>query len=38
LERLTGKTVSTRRAEDDDYYFEAERQRRDWAQRLRRRK
>ena len=31
---LTGKIVSTRREEDDEYYFEAERQRRDWAQRL----
>jgi len=38
LERLTGKIVSTRRPEDDEFYFEAERQRRDWAQRLRRRK
>ena len=25
LERLTGKIVSTRKAEDDDYYFETER-------------
>ena len=35
LERLTGKIVSTRREEDDEYYFDAERQRRDWAQRRR---
>lgn len=38
LARLTGKTVSTRREEDDEYYFEAERQRREWAQRARMRK
>ena len=37
LERNTGKIVSTRREQDDEYYFETERQRRDWAQRLRRR-
>lgn len=36
LQRLTGKTVSTRREEDDEYYFDAERQRRDWSQRARR--
>ena len=35
LERLTGKVVSTRRAEDDEYYLDAERQRRDWSQKLR---
>ena len=38
LERNTGKIVSTRREEDDEYYFDAERQRRDWAQRLRMRR
>ena len=38
LERISGKIVSTRRAEDDDYYLEGERQRREWAQRLRRRR
>ena len=38
LERVSGKIVSTRRAEDDDYYLEGERQRREWAQRLRRRR
>jgi hypothetical protein len=38
LARLSGRIVSTRREEDDDYYFEAERQRRDWAQRVRRRR
>jgi hypothetical protein len=37
LERNTGNIVSTRREQDDEYYFETERQRRDWAQRLRRR-
>ena len=36
LARLSGGIVSTRRAEDDDYYFEAERQRREWAQRMKR--
>ncbi len=36
LERLTGKIVSTRREEDDDYYFEVERQLRSWAKRVRR--
>ena len=36
LERLTGKIVSTRREEDDEYYFDAERQRREWAKRVRR--
>ena len=35
LERLTGSIVSTRRAEDDDHYFEAERQRRDMTERAR---
>ena len=38
LERNTGKIVSTRREEDDEYYFDAELQRRDWAQRLRMRR
>jgi branched-chain amino acid transport system ATP-binding protein len=38
LARLSGKIVSTRREEDDDYYFEAERQRREWAQRARMRR
>jgi branched-chain amino acid transport system ATP-binding protein len=37
LHRLTGKIVSTRKAEDDDYYFDAEQQRREWTQRARRR-
>ncbi len=36
LHRLSGKTISTRKEEDDEYYFEAERQRREWAQRVRR--
>ena len=36
LERLTGKIVSTRREEDDDYYFDVERQLRSWAKRVRR--
>jgi branched-chain amino acid transport system ATP-binding protein len=36
LERRTGKIVSTRRAEDDDYYFEVERRLRSWAKRVRR--
>jgi len=35
LERLTGSVASTRSAEDDDYYFDLERQRRDTAERLR---
>ncbi|MGH1489832.1 MAG: ABC transporter ATP-binding protein [Acidimicrobiales bacterium] len=35
LERLDGKIVSTRREEDDDYYFEVERRSRDTAERLR---
>ena len=35
LERLTGRIVSTRREEDDDYYLEIERQRRSRAQRAR---
>ena len=35
LARLTGRIVSTRKPEDDDYYFEGERQRREWAQRAR---
>ena len=35
LQRLTGKLVSTRRAEEDDYYFDLERRRRDIAERLR---
>jgi branched-chain amino acid transport system ATP-binding protein len=35
LERLTGKIVSTRREEDDDYYLEIERHRRVRAQRAR---
>jgi len=37
LTRLSGAIVSTRREEDDDDYFEGERQRREWAQRMRRR-
>ena len=37
LTRLSGAVVSTRQEEDDDYYFEGERQRREWAQRMRRR-
>lgn len=36
LHRLSGKIISTRKEEDDDYYFEAEHQRREWAQRVRR--
>jgi ABC-type multidrug transport system ATPase subunit len=36
LARLTGKIVSTRKAEDDDYYFETERRLRSWAKRVRR--
>jgi branched-chain amino acid transport system ATP-binding protein len=36
LSRLSGRTVSTRIEEDDDYYFEGERERREWAQRMRR--
>jgi len=36
LARLTGKIVSTRREEEDEYYFDAERQRREWAKRVRR--
>ncbi len=35
LERLTGEIASTRKAEDDDYYFEAERIRRDMTERAR---
>jgi len=35
LERLTGQVASTRRAEDDDFYFEVERRRRDTAEHLR---
>jgi branched-chain amino acid transport system ATP-binding protein len=35
LERLTGTIASTRREEDDDYYFELERHRRDTGERLR---
>ena len=37
LTRLSGAVVSTRSEKDDDYYFEGERQRREWAQRMRRR-
>ena len=36
LVRLSGNTVSTRSETDDDRYFESERQRREWAQRIRR--
>ena len=36
LERLTGKIVSTRREEDDEYYFDVERRLRSWAKRVRR--
>jgi branched-chain amino acid transport system ATP-binding protein len=35
LARLSGTLVSTRRAEDDDYYFDLEQRRRDIAERLR---
>jgi branched-chain amino acid transport system ATP-binding protein len=38
LARLTGKTVSTRREEDDTYYLELERQRRTQSQRIKTRK
>jgi branched-chain amino acid transport system ATP-binding protein len=38
LARLSGKIVSTRKAEDDDYYLEIERQRRDRSMRARKRK
>ena len=37
LTRLSGSIVSTREEEEDDYYFEGERERREWAQRMRRR-
>ena len=37
LTRLSGAIVSTRSEEDDDHYFEGERERREWAQRMRRR-
>jgi ABC-type branched-subunit amino acid transport system ATPase component len=36
LERLSGKIVSTRRPEDDDYYFDREQDLRSWAKRVRR--
>jgi branched-chain amino acid transport system ATP-binding protein len=36
LSRLTGKLISTRTADDDDYYFERERVRRDRSMRARR--
>ncbi len=36
LARLSGRIISTRRPEDDDYYFDAEQQRREWAQQIRR--
>ena len=36
IERLTGKIMSTRREEDDDYYFETERRLRSWAKSVRR--
>lgn len=36
LERLTGKLASTRKAEDDDHYFDAERRRRDYTEQARR--
>jgi len=36
LGRLSGKIVSTRRPEDDDAYFDAEQQRREWSQQARR--
>ena len=38
LARLSGRIVSTRKAEDDDYYLEIERQRRDRGMRARKRK
>jgi branched-chain amino acid transport system ATP-binding protein len=38
LTRLTGKIISTRRPEDDEYYFERERVRRDRSMRARRAK
>jgi hypothetical protein len=34
--RQTGKIVSTRRAEDDDYYFDKEQELREYARRIRR--
>ena len=36
IERLTGKILSTRRADDDEYYFDKEQQLRGWAKRVRR--
>jgi ABC-type multidrug transport system ATPase subunit len=36
LERLSGAILSTRRAEDDDYYLDNERRLRAWAKRVRR--
>lgn len=36
LERLSGSIISTRTRADDDYYFDAEQQRREWAQQIRR--
>ncbi len=36
LYRLSGKVISTRRAEDDDYYLDNERRLRAWAKRVRR--
>ena len=38
LARLSGRIVSTRRESDDDHYFDAERRRREWAQRARMRR
>jgi len=37
LTRLSGKTISTRKAEDDDYYFDAEQRRREYQERQKRR-
>ena len=36
LARLSGKIVSTRKEEDDEYYFDAEQRLRSWAKRVRR--
>ena len=36
LHRLTGKIVSTRKEEDDEFYFDAERRRRDYSESARR--
>ena len=36
LSRLSSRMISTRSTDDDDYYFDAEQQRREWAQKIRR--